>query len=108
MCTEYFLIIYYDFFFIFQISGCDLMVCGRDYHGNPIGNGSGCGANFRWSTAPSYQPRTGEELVPAEIEMVEPERVSCCQILQFESWVNYIFTGERCCSLPDGGPPTEM
>jgi hypothetical protein len=52
------------------------MVCGRDYHGNPIGNGLGCGANFRWTSAPPYAPRTGEEQIPADVGLVEPERVS--------------------------------
>ncbi len=52
------------------------MVCGRDYHGNVLAQGAGCGAGFSWSRAPAYKPKTGEERVPAEIEMIEPERVS--------------------------------
>ena len=38
---------------VMKMEGCDSMKCGQDYHG---GNKQmGCGADFRWSTAPAYQ-----------------------------------------------------
>jgi len=35
-----------------KIEGCDLMRCGRDYHGGNAQNG--CGASFRWTNALPY------------------------------------------------------
>ena len=36
-----------------KLSGCDSMVCGRDWHG---GNAqAGCGTHFEWSEAPPYR-----------------------------------------------------
>ena len=37
-----------------KLSGCDSMVCGRDWHG---GNAQGgCGTHFDWADAPAYKP----------------------------------------------------
>ena len=36
-----------------KLSGCDSMVCGRNYHGGDVQDG--CGASFLWSTAPGYK-----------------------------------------------------
>lgn len=37
-----------------KLGGCDLMVCGRNYHGGDVQNG--CGQIFRWSQALPYAP----------------------------------------------------
>ena len=37
---------------VYKISGCNLMVCGRDYHEGNTQNG--CGAGFRWNEAKAY------------------------------------------------------
>jgi hypothetical protein len=37
-----------------RIEGCDMMVCGRDYHAIPDA-GAGCGTGFRWSEAAPYR-----------------------------------------------------
>jgi hypothetical protein len=55
------------------MSGCDLMVCGRDYHGNSLG--LGCGESFCWSQAPMYRPSTGNESVVTDMTLVEPTKV---------------------------------
>ena len=57
----------------FQITGCDSMVCGRDYHGNPVG--AGCGHGFSWNSAPRYQPRL-DDANQKRVELVLPEKVS--------------------------------
>lgn len=49
------------------------MVCGRDYHGNAVG--IGCGHGFRWTEAPQYVPRTGEDPAKKDITLAEPEQV---------------------------------
>lgn len=38
-----------------KVSGCNSMVCGRNYHGG--NDQQGCGHAFDWSQAPPYQPR---------------------------------------------------
>jgi hypothetical protein len=40
-----------------QIDGCDLMICGQNYHGGDVQNG--CGKNFKWSGAPAYVANAG-------------------------------------------------
>ena len=35
-----------------KLGGCDLMICGRDWHGG--NNQQGCGAHFKWSEAKPY------------------------------------------------------
>jgi hypothetical protein len=35
-----------------KLEGCDVMRCGRDYHGGNVQDG--CGATFRWSEAKPY------------------------------------------------------
>jgi hypothetical protein len=39
-------------FLVEKIEGCDLMVCGRDYHGSAMFKG-GCGKGFKWTEARS-------------------------------------------------------
>lgn len=50
-----------------KVSGCDSMVCGRNYHGGD--EQDGCGASFNWQTAPPYAPAN-----PAHVPTVEPMR----------------------------------
>lgn len=48
-----------------KLSGCDAMVCGRDYHGE--GGGQGCGRTFAWSELPEIQvilPEIGLLMAP--------------------------------------------
>ncbi len=37
-----------------HLAGCDLMICGQNYHGGDVQ--SGCGKNFNWSQARPYVP----------------------------------------------------
>mmetsp|Transcript_86649 Transcript_86649/g.240258 ORF Transcript_86649/g.240258 Transcript_86649/m.240258 type:complete len:649 (+) Transcript_86649:60-2006(+) len=43
-----------------KIDGCDLMKCGRNYHGGDAQNR--CGRDFKWSTAPAYRPQGADHL----------------------------------------------
>ncbi len=64
-----------------HLSGCDLMVCGRNYHGGD--DQSGCGHGFNFSQAPPYAPiaNTGPQQVrsnavaPAQQQAVVHEGV---------------------------------
>lgn len=38
---------------IIKVDGCDLMVCGRNYHGGDVQDG--CGSNFNWTKAVPYR-----------------------------------------------------
>lgn len=40
---------------IVKVDGCDLMVCGRNYHGGDVQDG--CGASFNWSQAAPYRSK---------------------------------------------------
>eukprot|EP01038_Epipyxis_sp_PR26KG_P008068 gene8068-10931_t len=53
-----------------KLSGCDSMVCGRNYHGGDIQNG--CGASFNWTTAPAYVAQIGDKKTPAELDIIPP------------------------------------
>ncbi|KAK8812320.1 hypothetical protein WA158_007554 [Blastocystis sp. Blastoise] len=37
-----------------KLSGCDMMICGQNFHGGDVQ--SGCGTHFNWSEAKRYQP----------------------------------------------------
>lgn len=54
-----------------SLGGCDIYICGRDYHG---GNAQqGCGAKFHWSKAEIYKSNiTSPEEVKFEEEPVKP------------------------------------
>lgn len=63
-----------------HLGGCDLMVCGRNYHGGD--DQSGCGQEFRWSQARPYVPiNTGpaqvqfDMMAPAQDEVIVHEGV---------------------------------
>jgi len=53
-----------------KLSGCDLMVCGRNYHGGDIQNG--CGKQFNWNSAPSYVANYGEKKTVHELDIQAP------------------------------------
>lgn len=57
-------------FVINKLDGCDLMVCGRDYHGNVIQGG--CQRNFNWSEATPYQADTGHHPNVVEFDREPP------------------------------------
>lgn len=42
-----------------KIEGCDLMICGQNYHGGDIQNG--CGKKFNWNQALAYQPQISSQ-----------------------------------------------
>jgi len=52
-----------------KVSGCDLMVCGRNYHGGDVQDG--CGENFNWNDAPVYK----SELDVAHISSLDPSKI---------------------------------
>jgi hypothetical protein len=54
-----------------KIDGCDLMACGRNYHGGD--NQSGCGKEFRWTQAAPYVADTGARRTVNELNMPEPQ-----------------------------------
>jgi len=56
------------------IDGCDLMVCGRNYHGGD--QQSGCGQGFRWSQALPYVPiaNTGPNQVRNDLPPPEQQK----------------------------------
>jgi len=57
-----------------HLSGCDLMVCGRNYHGGD--DQSGCGQGFRWSQALPYQPvNAGPQQVTNNIAAPEQQKL---------------------------------
>lgn len=45
-----------------KLSGCDDMVCGRDWHGG--NTQEGCGAHFSWNAAPAYKPAEVRQPAP--------------------------------------------
>lgn len=55
-----------------HLGGCDLMICGQNYHGGD--QQSGCGRRFNWSQAAPYAPlaNTGPQQVANN--MVAPEQ----------------------------------
>ena len=57
-----------------HLEGCDLMVCGRNYHGGD--QQSGCGQGFRWSQARPYAGigNTGPEQVANDIPAPEQQK----------------------------------
>jgi len=73
---------------IIKDGGCDLMVCGRNYHGGNVQDG--CGNRFRWSEAQPYQStlaKPNEEKVNVEIPDIVREFVHqgvCCDICHQE------------------------
>ena len=54
------------------LSGCDAMVCGRNYHGGD--QQSGCGQAFRWSAAAPYVPMTATGPQQVTNNFPRPER----------------------------------
>lgn len=74
-----------------QLDGCDLMICGQNYHGGDVQNG--CGARltfqflavfscviiifyrFRWTQAPAYTPDTGTKKIVGELQTLPPTEV---------------------------------
>lgn len=54
-----------------KIDGCDVMICGRNYHGGD--NQSGCGAKLAWSTAPPYVANTGQKRTINETNVPKPD-----------------------------------
>ena len=65
-----------------QLSGCDLMVCGRNYHGGD--QQSGCGQGFRWSQALPYTPitATGPQQVANDLPPPEQQKLIVHQGVQ--------------------------
>ena len=57
-------------FVINKLSGCDLMVCGRDYHGNVIQGG--CQKSFNWQQARPYIADTGHHPNVQEFDREPP------------------------------------
>lgn len=53
-----------------KIDGCDLMVCGRNYHGGDVQ--MGCGIQFGWQNAPAYVVDAGQ-VKEVVLEATEPE-----------------------------------
>jgi len=49
-----------------KVDGCDSMVCGRNYHGGDVQNG--CGASFRWSSAPAYTAQEAVHIPKAAVK----------------------------------------
>lgn len=46
---------------IVKVDGCDLMVCGRNYHGGDVQDG--CGQNFNWAQAQPYRSKMKQQKV---------------------------------------------
>jgi len=56
-----------------KLDGCDLMVCGHNFHG---GNSQhGCGKSFNWSGARPYQSQSQQGPRREEFSMTKPELV---------------------------------
>lgn len=55
-----------------RISGCDSMVCGRNYHGGD--QQSGCGQAFKWSQALPYVPIANTGAQEVRNDMPPPEQ----------------------------------
>lgn len=62
---------------IIKDGGCDLMVCGRNFHGGNVQDG--CGVTFNWSQAKCYVSQVNtepkEKLEPIEIPEIAREAV---------------------------------
>ena len=56
---------------IIKDGGCDLMVCGRNYHGGNVQDG--CGAHFNWSQAEPYHSETLRRPDQEELKIDIPE-----------------------------------
>lgn len=57
-----------------KLDGCDLMVCGENYHGGNIQNG--CGARFNWSQAPPYVSNAGQAKNIGEFRRQIPQNMA--------------------------------
>jgi len=55
-----------------KLSGCDLMMCGQNYHGGDVQNG--CGARFKWSEATWYVANAGIRKTPNELNVLPPQK----------------------------------
>lgn len=50
-----------------KLSGCDSMICGRDYHSDSgLGAGQGCGCSFKWSQLPEIKGEDDTAIRPPE------------------------------------------
>ena len=48
-----------------KVSGCDAMVCGRDYHSSASDQQGGCGASFNWGEVPTIDDDDSPQIAAA-------------------------------------------
>ncbi|CAF0935264.1 unnamed protein product [Rotaria sordida] len=86
-----------------HLSGCDLMVCGRNYHGGD--QQSGCGNGFNWSQALPYTPigNTGPQQVANNLPSPEQQKLVVHEGVQCDACHNVVqgirFDCVHCASL---------
>lgn len=69
-----------------KIDGCDLMVCGRNYHGGDVQ--MGCGSQFNWLEAKPYVADAGHMREVDDFVLVEPEPMD---VLRKQSARHFVF-----------------
>lgn len=85
-----------------HMGGCDLMVCGRNWHGGNSQNG--CGKDFRWSQALPYQKAEIKKKVVEFNEAPVEDIIKCthdkifsCAICGKRPIIGYRFKCLNCC-----------
>ena len=63
-----------------RLSGCDLMVCGRNYHGGD--QQDGCGNQFNITTAPKYVAKNAQERKVQDVTVSKPEAETKHEIIK--------------------------
>ena len=75
-----------------KLDGCNLMICGQNYHGGD--NQNGCGTRFDWARASPYKVNVGNHLTLNEAKnkkaLVAPEKARLHQhTWSFDGQVRY-------------------